>query len=420
MRHFILYCLLLVTVLPASAQRACSSREYTAALRAANPAAARGLDEAAQFQARHGATLLADNGTGRLLANGVIQVPVVVHVLYNSSAQNISDAQIRSQIDALNRDFRHLNADSVNTPARFRGLSADVQLEFTLATATPEGYATNGIIRKASGVQYWEQNDDIKFASRGGDNAWDSRYYLNIWVGPMRRLLGYSTMPGGPADADGIVINSNAMGTFNVTAPYDMGRTAVHEVGHWLGLNHIWGDTYCGDDGIDDTPKQSNFTSGCPSGYRVSCSNNATGDMYMNYMDFTSDACINLFTRGQAARMRSAFLNGGPRAAMLQTKGLDRPWATRPVVLDAPETKPMTGSAQLYPNPASSTLNVNLGSGAWMGTQLELRNLQGALVQRLTITAAQLRINVAGLASGVYFLVADTGSERLRISFVKQ
>ncbi|RYY88196.1 MAG: T9SS type A sorting domain-containing protein [Chitinophagaceae bacterium] len=419
MRQLILTCLIALGALSATAQRACSSAEYSAAQRAANPAAAQGMEAAAAFQSRRAADILQGNPAARMLSNGVIQVPVVVHVLYNNGAQNISDEQIRSQIEALNRDFRHFNDDSVNTPARFRGLAADVQLQFALATATPEGYPTNGIVHKASPVQYWEQNDNIKFASRGGDNAWDSRYYLNIWVGPMRRLLGYSTMPGGAADVDGIVINTTAMGTFNTVAPYDKGRTAVHEVGHWLGLRHIWGDTYCGDDGIDDTPKQSNFTSGCPSGFRVSCSNNASGDMYMNYMDFTSDACINLFTKGQAARMRSAFLNGGPRAAMLQTKGLDKPWATPPPPVAVEEVRP-DASAQLYPNPASSVLNVNLGSFSWVSSNLELRNMQGALVQRVAINASQLRLNVSGLAAGVYFIVVNNGSERLKLTFVKQ
>lgn len=419
MRQILTLCTLLLA-LAAAAQRPCASTEYTAALRAANPNAARGLDDAEAFQARHAAQWGNVPANARLLSNGVIEIPVVVHVLYNTAAQNISDDQIKSQIAALNRDYRHRNADSVNTPARFRNLAADVQLEFTLATATPEGYPTTGIVRKASGVQYWEQNDAIKFASQGGDNAWDSRYYLNIWVGPMRRLLGYSTLPGGPADVDGVVISTSAMGTYNVTAPYDMGRTATHEVGHWLGLRHIWGDTYCGDDGIDDTPKQSNFTSGCPSGVRTSCGNDATGDMFMNYMDYTNDACINLFTKGQVARMRSAFLNGGPRAAMLQTKGLDAPWAKAPEATVVETKTAVSGSVVLYPNPATTQLQVSFDSDAWTGIELQLRNVQGALLQRIVLSSRLQRINVSALPAGIYFLVAANGSERLRLSFVKQ
>ncbi|RYY83936.1 MAG: T9SS type A sorting domain-containing protein, partial [Chitinophagaceae bacterium] len=134
---------------------------------------------------------------------------------------------------------------------------------------------------------------------------------------------------------------------------------------------------------------------------------------------FTSDACINLFTKGQAARMRSAFLNGGPRAAMLQTKGLDKSWATPPPPVAAEEVRP-DASAQLYPNPASSVLNVNFGGTSWLGAQLELRTVQGALVQRITITAVQQKLSVSSLAAGVYFLVATNGSERLRLTFVKQ
>ncbi|RYZ31430.1 MAG: hypothetical protein EOP49_38990, partial [Sphingobacteriales bacterium] len=207
MRH--LFTLLsLMLCLAVSGQRECASHEYSVALRAAHPGAAAGIEAAEAFQARRAELLSQLSATGRTLQGGTVRIPVVVHILYSNNAQNISDVQVKSQIDALNRDFRRRNEDSLNTPARFRNLAIDVNIEFVLATVTPEGYATNGIVRKQSGVTYWEQNDAIKLASRGGDNAWDSRYYLNIWVGPMRRLLGYSSLPGGPAELDGLVINT--------------------------------------------------------------------------------------------------------------------------------------------------------------------------------------------------------------------
>ena len=214
----------------------------------------------------------------------VIRIPVVVHVLYRTDAQNISDLQIKSQLDVLNNDFRRRNADSNKTPERFRQLAADVQIEFVLATADPDGRATTGIIRKKTNVTDWKTDDKIKFSAQGGDDAWDSRQYLNIWIGNLGQILGYSSVPGGAPEKDGIAINTSAFGTINVSAPYHLGRTAVHEMGHWLGLRHIWGDTYCGDDLVDDTPKQGNFTSGCPSRFRSTFNNGTTtGDMYMNY-----------------------------------------------------------------------------------------------------------------------------------------
>jgi hypothetical protein len=398
-----------------TAQRACSSHEYMESRMAADPAAAQGVDAAARFIARQ-------SGSARLraLESTVIHIPVVVHVLYANAAQNLSDEQINSQILALNRDFRHLNSDSVNTPDRFRGLAADIAIEFYLASVTPEGYPTNGIVRKATGVSQWRQDDAMKFASAGGDNAWDSHSYLNIWVCPLGRLLGYASTPGSAADRDGIVINSSAFGTIGASAPFDKGRTAVHEAGHWLGLKHIWGDTYCGNDDVDDTPKQNTYSSGCPSGIRASCDNGAAGSMYMNYMDYTNDACINLFTNGQKDRMRANFVTDGPRFSLLQSRGLGKPWAMPPAVPVVKEIAPNVQSLTLYPNPAHSGLSIDFADARFTGKELRLYNMQGALLQQNIISSRQQKLNVSGLAAGVYWIVTSNGEDVLRVSFVKQ
>ncbi|RYY95526.1 MAG: T9SS type A sorting domain-containing protein [Chitinophagaceae bacterium] len=418
MRHiFTLTALLLCVGL--SAQRPCSSTPYSEAQKASDPRIARGLAEAEAFQSRVAALRARARVTGRE-QDATIRIPVVVHILYNTDDQNISDAQVQSQLDVLNRDFRRLNADTANTPDRFRGLAADVGLEFVLATVDPQGYETTGIVRRHSSVSNWSNDDKIKFASTGGDAAWDSRSYLNIWVGPMRTLLGYASAPGAASDRDGVVIATRAMGTINVSAPYHLGRTATHEVGHWLGLRHIWGDTYCGDDGIDDTPKQSNFTSGCPTGPRASCGNNATGDMFMNYMDFTNDACINLFTEGQKDHMRSAFAAGGPRAAIAESRGLGKPWNKTPA---APESSPVPAVspvAKLYPNPAASVVNIDFGCSTYAGCTVILHAANGALVQRSTVGGKQHRVNVGNLAPGMYWISTEKNGQVLRMSFVKQ
>lgn len=361
---------------------------------------------------------IASSANGRTGGISVLRIPVVVHVLYNSPQQNISDAQVKSQIDALNRDFRRNNSDTTNTPQRFRSLAADTEIEFVLASADPSGRATNGIVRKQTNVKEWSMDDKIKLQSQGGDNAWDSRYYLNIWVGNMR-TLGYSSAPGSAAEKDGVVISYTAFGTINTSAPYNMGRTAVHEVGHWLGLKHIWGDTYCGDDAVEDTPKQGNFTAGCPSGFRTSCSNGTIGDMYMNYMDYTSDACINLFTNGQKSRMRYLFLPGGPRASLLQSKGLGDPWNSTGETV-AEETPAVESKLKVYPNPAQSDITLDLGTDhSWTGKELLIINTSGITVQKITITRSMQKINIAQLKPGIYFIQGSNGDIRMRMKIVK-
>ncbi|HEX2608563.1 MAG TPA: T9SS type A sorting domain-containing protein [Flavisolibacter sp.] len=344
----------------------------------------------------------------------VYKIPVVVHVLYNNAAQNISDAMVKSQIDALNRDFRRTNADTSNTPDRFKEVAADVQIEFALATADPKGRPTSGIVRKATNTSYWRMDDKIKFSAQGGDDAWDSRYYLNIWVGNLQSTLAYSSVPGGPADKDGIVVALSAFGTINVGGAFNMGRTVVHETGHWLGLLHIWGDSYCGDDLVGDTPKQGNFTSGCPSGFRSSCSNGTTGDMYMNYMDYTNDACLNLFTEGQKQRMRSLFASGGPRSSILASRGLDVPWMEAAPL----EELPVAIDLKVYPNPAASQLTLTCNA-SWIGKNALIINMNGSVLSSTPITATTQKFNVSSLRPGIYYLQADQEGEKIRVKFVK-
>lgn len=393
----------------ALAQRDCATQVYLQEQQTAHPSLSNRVNDVEAFIQRQKSNARL-NGTS---AATILKIPVVVHVVYATAAQNISDAQVKSQIDALNRDFRRQNFDTVNTPQRFKNVAADVQIEFALATADPKGRPTNGIVRRQTSFAYWKSDDKIKHTLQGGDDAWDSRYYLNIWVGNLQSSLGYSTLPGGSAEVDGVVIAASAFGTVNVGGNYNLGRTAVHEIGHWLGLKHIWGDYYCGDDLVDDTPKQGNFTPGCPTGFRSSCSNGTTGDMYMNYMDYTGDACLNLFTEGQKARMRSLFNEGGPRNSLLYSKGLNQPW-----VAAAPaEAMPVTAS-KLYPNPATDELVLNLGE-AWIGSKVQLTNANGAVLATLTITSKTQKIDISGLKAAMYFVHGESGATKLREKFVK-
>ena len=250
----------------------------------------------------------------------VVTIPVVFHVIYANSTENISDAQIQSQLDILNEDFRRTNADQDNIWSQ----AADTEIEFCLASFDPNGAPTNGILRVPTTVSSFSSNDAMKFSSQGGSDAWPAGDYLNYWVCNLGGgLLGYAQFPGGPANTDGVVCGYQYTGNIGTaTAPFNLGRTGTHEVGHWLNLRHIWGDGGCSvDDQVADTPESDGSNFGCALGH-VSCN---TEDMVQNYMDYSDDACMNLFTAGQAARMQALFQPGGARASILNSNGCAPP-----------------------------------------------------------------------------------------------
>jgi hypothetical protein len=410
---------LLLTGLFGASQTRCAFTQYNDELKSRQPALASAYATFGNSQPQ--AALAAGSGEGGniVLSSPVIRIPVVVHILYNTAAQNLPNADVLSGIAALNRDFRRKNGDTLMTPQSFRSRAADTEIEFVLATADPRGRATTGIERRQSTVTDWKMDDKIKATNQGGLDAWDSKSYLNIWIGPMRNLLGFASAPGGSAEWDGIVINTKSFGTLNTGAPYNMGRTAVHEAGHWLGLKHIWGDTYCGDDGVSDTPPQGNFTSGCPQTFRSSCSNGADGDMYMNFMDFTDDACMNLFTEGQKGRMRSLFYNGGARSSLLVSRGLSLPWLEETPL---PETEPATtrGSFSLYPNPSTSFFVADFSSHPeWLGSQVTIHTGDGRIVKTLSINSKTVKISIADLKAGMYIVQARRGQDVITARLVK-
>lgn len=417
--------LLLAIGMQAAAQRTCATAAYAQHI-SANDATAQRMAAVETFiQAQKGkVTFGASSQTDAKAEAPVIRIPVVVHVVYNTAAQNISEAQIKSQIAALNRDFRRQNADTVNTPERFKAFAADVAIEFVLATADPMGRPTNGIVRKQTGVRGWQMDDKIKSSKSGGADGWDSKSYLNIWVGNLSQALGYASLPGSETALDGVVISPSAFGTIGTSAPYNMGRTTVHEVGHWLGLKHIWGDAACGDDNVGDTPKQGSYTTGSPTGFRSSCSNAPLGDMYMNYMDFTDDKVMNLFTHGQRDRMRALFNNGGPRHSLLASKGLNEPWLEEAVVSEPVATVPeeeaigVKPTLTVYPNPAASMVTVNVDA-EWIGKELQLVNMTGTVVQRIRISSGTQKISVSQLATGIYFLQGQSAQSRISHKLVK-
>jgi PKD repeat protein len=270
-------------------------------------------------------------------------VPVVVHVIHQYGSENISDAQIEDQIRILNEDFQRTNSDSVNTPLGFRPNVGRMSIEFRLARKDPNGNCTNGIIRVVNsltnGTSSFVNRDDVKSLS-----YWNANKYLNIWIvkniTPQtagQTILGYAQFPGlGALSTEGLVLRSNATGSIGtaVGTNTNKGRTATHEIGHCLGLRHIWGDdfgTCTGSDMINDTPNQADENYNCPTFPQISCSNGPNGDMFMNYMDYVDDACMNMFSAGQVNVM-NAVMNGttGGRfnlwqAANLVNTGTDVP-----------------------------------------------------------------------------------------------
>ena len=268
---------------------------------------------------------ISSNSANKVAA--VVTIPVVIHVVYNTASQNISDAQVNSQMTILNNDFRKLNSDISLLPSVFAGLAADCEIQFCLAQRDPSGNPTTGIVRKSTTTTSFSSNDNIKRSANGGSDAWPAGNYLNIWVGNLSGgLLGYAQFPGGTASTDGVVILNSAFGnTGTAAAPFNKGRTATHEVGHWLNLRHIWGDASCGNDQVTDTPTQQTSNYGCPSFPKVTCSNGPNGDLHMNYMDYTNDACMYMFTTGQKTRMLASL--NTTRASLLTSQGCVPPVA---------------------------------------------------------------------------------------------
>src|SRR3954454_14926119 len=241
-------------------------------------------------------------------------IPVVVHVVYKTAKQNISDAQVKSQIDILNDNYRKMNADASSVPAVFQPLHADCNIQFKLATKDIFGQKSSGITRTKTTKSSFSYNDGVKASASGGADPWPARRYLNIWACTLGGgLLGYAQFPGGPAATDGVVIMDTAFGdTGTATDPFDLGRTATHEVGHWLNLFHIWRDDGTGCKGSDhcaDTPNQASENYGKPTFPHISCKNGPNGDMFMDYLDYVDDDSMLMFTAGQAMRMNAA-LNG--------------------------------------------------------------------------------------------------------------
>ena len=286
----------------------CASYEVLEAQLAADPTLKQRMDRIEEFIQQY-----TNSQTARLLADSVIEIPVVFNVLYKSNPQNISEAQLNSQIDVLNEDYAGTNSDYNFTPSEFAPVrSGNIKIKFVRDAVT---------VRKKSNKSQWTTNDAMKKSSQGGIDPTSPATKLNIWVCNMGGgILGYAQFPGGNPATDGVVLDDQATGRVGTAAaPYGLGRTATHEVGHWLNLRHIWGDANCGNDFVNDTPIATSSNGGCPNYPKLStCGGTSHAMMTMNYMDYTYDACMYMFTIGQKNRMRATFGSGGGRTSFAQ------------------------------------------------------------------------------------------------------
>lgn len=344
----------------------------------------------------------------------VVTIPVVVHIVMDNP-NLITNEQVQSQLDVLNADYAGENLDAGNVPAAFASVFGKSQIRFCLAQRTPEGQPTNGIVRKTSATKSnTNVNDPVKRSVAGGSDAWDISKYLNIWVCRMsdENDLGYTFMPGvgGISDRDiGLVAAYHAFGTIGTAeAPYNKGRTTTHEIGHFFNLWHIWGANECvkdcnDSDFVDDTPNQLECTYGTPTFPRMdACTNAAPGIMFMNFMDYVSDAAMYMFTKGQVDRMELALSTLVERRSLMTSDGCLPPVlynndvkvnnvsVNNAVIYCNNSIQPAVSITNIGAQPLTSvSLNVSINGGAPVTTQL---NLSLPTLQTTTITSSMVNV----------------------------
>ena len=389
----------------------------------------------------------------RGVSDTVYRIRTVFHVVYTKPEENLDDSVILAQLQTLNEDYRRLNADTTNTRSIFYPFATDAGIEFELADTDPDGNPTTGINRvvgtpASSLFGGFGFNDEVKYASSGGVDAWDSERYFNIWVCNLLGgigVLGYAYPPAVPlanwgasnpnADSSkqGVVLHYSAVGPKNpapIAPEADGGRSATHEVGHYLGLRHIWGDDQgsnpflppspkCfgdvdgGEDGIDDTPDATVASQQtCDTTVNTCPDPNLDQDypdQIENYMDYSDDACLNMFTKGQVDLMRTVIELYRPGIA---TKVVNTPSGVKELSLSALQLR-------VFPNPANEVLNV-VTSEVKENATLEVFNAQGTLVHAQKINGTSAKINLGSFSAGIYLTVVSADNFKSTARFIKK
>ncbi len=402
----------------------CGTSEYYAAKIANDPSY-----EASVKAAHQRAMALRNNlpTDPKSLTVTVRMIPVVVHVIYKTASQNIPLSRIQQQIDILNIDFLRLNVDAQKTRPEFLSFASRANIQFYLATIDPSGNPTNGVTYTNTTVTSFNSStDDMKQNSTGGENAWNTAEYLNIWVCNLSGgILGITTFPGGPASYDGLVISSDYFGPVASSSPYDLGRTTTHEMGHYFGLEHPFASGNCtnNDCTIDGdymccTPPQSATIFACDTSSN-SCHSDATGlnhpfstdvhDQVENFMEYTDDSCMNMFCTDQTNYMQATLLTD--RASLgfdtTVTVGLK-------VIINELESRPT-----ISPNPGFENFTIQALHNAI--THVTVYDINGRQVlDEQVVAARQFPLNLTSQPSGMYLVKIKYGNSFYTTKLIKQ
>lgn len=391
----------------------CGTMEYVKWMEAKDPTYASKLEAAEKLMNDwQNAQLL--NKTDRAEATEYV-IPIVVHVVYNTSAEKITTGEVARQVAILNNDYNRLNSDTTLTPSAFKPVASRMHVTFCLADKDPSNNPTSGIVYKhISGDTFFTNDDKVKFTSQGGDDAWDVNKYLNIWVCNLGGgLLGYGAFPTSPLTGSfGVVILYSAFGDSAVISPYNKGRTCTHEIGHCFNLHHVWGDDggLCpwsggADDGCADTPPQANSTFGCPTfPHTDACSPSSPGIMFENFLDYTDDPCMNIFTQCQAG-IAAAAING-PLASLLTSNVAScTPIGIKEVHL--------SDEVKIFPNPTTGIATIDLNLKTASHITIQVYNIMGQTIQRWeqnNFTTGSLKVNLSSQPNGLYFVKVSDGT----------